>query len=245
MRPADLNWLIGLGLASFVQITMTSLSRVLVARSGRMANENSPRVARCRCSGDSVRQDTERSLQETWQWRAAVKKLLSLDFPVEGEDCLTYRRLGRDAFIRLQAGLRIDDSDPDKPKRPLFRIHQEEYGFSRNLVGLLGLWFLSLCVGIVVTGVQAASGRAPLALLVVELLFFACWVMVLAARESFVMTGAERLSESLLFAAVEEAHVDSASGSATPPQLSGPYPQCETCGSPWSGPDGLPPAVGT
>lgn len=250
MAPDRFGGFLAVGLASFVQITMTSL----YAHIGRALGNNHERDLSMHGQMPMQRwlclHNTERSFEEATSWRAALRILLSLDYEHAQDDCVTFRRLGRDAFTGLQSKLRVDASDSDKPKRPLYRIHQEEYGFSRNLVGILPLWLISLCVGVLVTGMQSWRSRSFSPLLVTELIFAACWFAVVVAGGRLVMTGAERLSESLLFAAAEEAGIPASSESDTsekgksperqPPGL---YPECKDCGQRWSGPDDVPQAA--
>lgn len=240
MEPAQLGGLVGLGLASFVQITMTSFYAHIGRAMGtgherRLTNRGEMPMQRWLCPYNK-----EHSAEETSQWRAAVKKLLRLDYDTAAPECREYRRLGRDAFVGLQSALRVDDSVTDKPARPLFRIHQEEYGFSRNLTGMLGLGLISLCVGIAVTGWQFSSGKAPFSLVVIELVFLACWALVFALRGEFVMAAAERFSESLLSAAVARTGPPSDEGPDPGRDWASPWVEsagttCAECGRRWSG----------
>ena len=250
MAPDRFGGFLAVGLASFVQVTMTSL----YAQIGRALGNNRERYLSM--TGQMPMQrwlcphNAERSFEEATSWRVALRKLLSLDYEHAQDDCVTFRRLGRDAFTGLQSKLRVSDSDSDKPKRPLYRIHQEEYGFSRNLVGMLPLWLLSLFAGVLVTGMQSWRSGSFSPLFTTELIFAACWFAVWVASDRFVMTGAERLSESLLFAAVDAAGTHAGSGSDTSKtselgkkaerQQPGPYSECKGCGQRWSGPVDVP-----
>jgi hypothetical protein len=201
------NLLVGVGLASFVQIALTSL----FAQIGRTIGSDEER--RLMQSGQMPMQrwlcphNKERSELEVAEWTDAVREVTGLDYS-KAETCNDCRRLGRDVFVALQARLRVDDSAGDKPSRPLHRIHQEEYGFARNLVGMKMMWFWSLVIGLAATTWQWAHGVSPFPLVVVEIIFVLCWLAVVGNSDYFVMNGAERLSESLLNGAVARAETD-------------------------------------
>lgn len=231
----------GVGLATFVQITMTALfahvGRVLgTLDERRMRNRGELPLQRWLCPYNS-----ERSADESNLWRAATKSLVDLDYDAAEPSCSTYRRMGRDAFVAIQQALRPSAASGDEP---LWRIQQAEYGFARNLVGMLGLWLASLAVGLITTGVQASRGAVDWSLFIVEILFFVCWAMVWAGRTMFEMNGAERLSESLMMAAVARSGVGeesvhpprNARWLRSPHRVSDAVPRtCAHCGERWSG----------
>lgn len=233
------NWFIGIGLAAFVQVTMTSM----VAHVGRSSGTLMER--RIRNSGDMPIQrwlcpyNQEHSKSQKALWQAAVKHVTGIDYETGGASCYEYGRLGRDTFVALQQALRVNDDDPDSPKRPLYRIQQEEYGFIRNLVGLRTLWGLTLTVGFLTTAYAASQAKGSWTLVVVEVLLAVCWAAIMLKKDFFEMTGAERLSESLLNAASAKLRTDLLTKPIEPNAVALPEPQaprrdCAECGARWS-----------
>ena len=90
--------------------------------------------------------------QQKVRWRSAIKQLTGLTLPAKISDSKTETDIDRiigDATRQLRYAIR------EKPEARMVTIHNEDYGFARNLLGLRWYW----------VGLTSASAVASLALL--------------------------------------------------------------------------------
>jgi hypothetical protein len=144
--------------------------------------------------------DTTCSDQQKTRWRAAIKQMTGLTLPATMTSSRTPEdvdRLIRDATKQLRYAIR------ERPEARMVAVHNEDYGFARNLLGLrwwwIGLAVLSLAVDIVLLVLGNQAMVAPLLVSGLSLLIggFAAPALPTHVRQC-----AERYAESLLAAAL-------------------------------------------
>ena len=144
--------------------------------------------------------DTTCSDQQKTRWRTAIKQLTSFTLPATMTPSRTPEdvdRLIRDATKQLRYAIR------ERPEARMVGVHNEGYGFARNLLGLrwwwIGLAALSLAVGAVLLVMGNRAMVAPLLVSGLSLLIggFAGRALPVHVRQC-----ADRYAESLLAAAL-------------------------------------------
>ena len=144
--------------------------------------------------------DTTCSDQQKARWRTAIKQLTGITLPATMTASRTPEdvdRLIRDATKQLHYAIR------ERPEARMVAVHNEDYGCSRNLLGLrwwwIGLAALSLAVGIVLLVMGKQAMVAPLLVSGISLLIggFAAQALPTHVRQC-----ADRYAESLLAAAL-------------------------------------------
>ena len=144
--------------------------------------------------------DTTCSDQQKTRWRGAIKQLTGLTLPATMTPSRTPEdvdRLIRDATKQLRYTIR------ERPEARMVGVHNEDYGFARNLLGLrwwwIGLAALSLVVGTVLLVMGNQAMVAPLLVSGLSLLIGGCAARALPIH---VRQCADRYAESLLAAAL-------------------------------------------
>jgi hypothetical protein len=85
---------------------------------------------------------------------------------------------------------------------PIVTVHNEDYGFARNLGGLRWAWFAFSVLGASACGLGLYMGRGNLLAMVVEVGFFLVSICAVFALPGYVRHCADRYAESLFAAAV-------------------------------------------
>lgn len=93
--------------------------------------------------------ESPRSKQQREQWAGAIKQLTGLD--IQKGSCEERIRTVSDALAQLRAILRGD------PAASMVQLHNEDYGFARNLAGLVPVW-----LGVSIAGFLVCAGAAIL-----------------------------------------------------------------------------------
>ncbi|MGO9109823.1 MAG: hypothetical protein ACLP9L_11375 [Thermoguttaceae bacterium] len=144
--------------------------------------------------------DTTCSDQQKTRWRSAIKHMTGLTLPATMTPSRTPEdvdRLIRDATKQLRYAIR------ERPEARMVAVHNEDYGFARNLLGLRWLWIglaaLSLVVGTVLLGI---GNRAMVAPLLVSGLSLLIGGFAARALPTHVRQCADRYAESLLATAL-------------------------------------------
>lgn len=88
--------------------------------------------------------DTAHSSQQKQQWYAAIKKLTGLDIP----SAIANQPQEEDAIIS-DAIRQLRNQIRGKPTAKMVDMHNEEYGFARNLAGLRWVLIASALLGVV------------------------------------------------------------------------------------------------
>jgi hypothetical protein len=144
--------------------------------------------------------DTTCSDQQKVRWRAAIKQFTGLSLPATMTPSRTPEDVDRvihDATKQLRYAIR------ERPEARMVAVHNEDYGFARNLLGLRWWWIGLAAVSVAVSTVLLVMGNgamvAPLLVSGLSLLiggFAAC------ALPGHVRQCADRYAESLLAAAI-------------------------------------------
>lgn len=196
---AELPWYQSLGLAvlmeSLLALLAGHLSRALgVAAERRLFPEGLP-------THEWLSSVGPRSGQQREQWRMALLTLTGLDI-YAGNDADEERRVIQDAVVQARGRLR------GRAEAAMVQTHNEEYGFSRNLLGLVPVWFTASAVGVVATGLPLLKGGGSWLAFGTEAVLLAGCVSYAAVGGAYVRWTAERYAESLLSAVVVVAKKD-------------------------------------
>lgn len=145
--------------------------------------------------------DTTHSPALKARWRGAIRTLTGLTIPAtlkepgDAAEAAFDRTVGS-AIVQLRHRLR------GEPAARMVEIHLVDYGFYRNLAGLVPCWVGLAAGGLVaVAGAFPAGGR-PFIALGLETLFLIVALVARAVLPGQVKHAAERYAESLLAAAV-------------------------------------------
>lgn len=193
-------WYIAVGSTVVVEALLAFLLGHLARARGKAAEESlwrawgGPPTTRWLRPGDSTCSDQQKS-----KWRGAIKRITGLTIPASATPERTDADLDRvisDATRQLRYALR------ECAEGAMVRIHNEEYGFVRNLLGLRWHWLVAAglsaigCVALLLGGERAWVGLAVAGGSAV--------VAFLVGRElpRYVRRCADRYAESLLAAAV-------------------------------------------
>lgn len=136
-----------------------------------------------------------RSSQQRDRWWDQVKTTTGLDIssataPPEEAAVI------RDAVMQLRGRLRGGASTE------MLSVHNEEYGFARNLLGLTPVWIATSAFGASVAGVMVVRGGGGVLLLGVELTLMFAGILYAVSGPAYVRYSAERYAESF-FAALD------------------------------------------
>lgn len=134
-----------------------------------------------------------RSQQQREQWRVALLSLTRLDIYV-ANDPDEERKVIHDAVVQARGRLR------GQPEAAMVQTHNEEYGFSRNLLGLVPVWFTASGVSAIATGLPLLHGGGSWLVFCTEAVLMAACVSYAAVGGAYVRWTAERYAESLLSA---------------------------------------------
>lgn len=143
--------------------------------------------------------DNTCSDQQKTKWRGAIKRLTGLSLPASipaGGSQDDVDRLNADAVRQLRYAVR------GKPEGALLGIHNEDYGFARNLCGVRW-WWVALCVLCVVgCGLAFAFGMRPYLGLAVASAFTVASFVIARGLPDYVKRCADRYAESLFATAI-------------------------------------------
>jgi len=186
---AELLWYQGLGLAVLIESLLALLAGHLARALGaaaelRLFPDGLPTHLWLSSAG-------QRSEQQREQWRAALLSLTGLDI-YAGNNVEEERRVINDAVIQARGRLR------ERPEASMVQIHNEEYGFARNLFGLIPIWFVASAIGVVGTGLSLAYARGSWLAFGTEVVLLTACVSYAYVGKTYVRWAAERYAESLL-----------------------------------------------
>ncbi len=137
--------------------------------------------------------------QQKSKWRGAIKRLtgLSLQASVpQGGSQDDVDRLIADATRQLRYAIR------GKPEAAILAIHNEDYGFARNLCGVRWWWVALSLVCLTGCGVAFAIGLRPYLGLGVAGAFTVASIFVARELPDYVKRCADRYAESLFASAI-------------------------------------------
>lgn len=129
--------------------------------------------------------ESPKSQQQVTQWRNALSKLTGLDLNVD--DVGEQRKVIRDASAQARKRLR------DHPNAARTQEFNEDYGFIRNMAGLVPVWIV-----VALAGATACAWVHAWFLVAVELAFAIAGFSYLFIRARLVRWSAERYAESFL-----------------------------------------------
>lgn len=138
------------------------------------------------------------SKQQKEIWYDRIKIVSGLDIPTAaatGE--VELNRVINDAVRSIRDRIR------NSPVARMVSIHNEDYGFARNLAGLRPLWLPGSTASAIVTWAAFAIGETSLAWPVIATAAFGIALIALAVLPRFVRDRGERYAESL-FGALEQ-----------------------------------------
>lgn len=130
-------------------------------------------------------QNSPKSQQQVKQWQDALSKLTGLDLTAGDAD--ERSKVIRDATAQARKRLR------DNPNSTRTQEYNEDYGFIRNMAGLVSVWIV-----VSLAGAAACAFVQAWFLVAVELAFTLAGLLYLAVRRSLVRWSAERYAESFL-----------------------------------------------
>lgn len=142
---------------------------------------------------------TESSEEVRVRWRAAIKELTGMRLPASRSDEKMPGEIDQligDAVRQLRYVLR------DRPEARILTVHNEDYGFARNLLGLAPFWMLSAGAAVVLCGVLFCLGYEPWAGMTVAVVALLLTGFVWWELPRYVRWCADRYAESLLSIAV-------------------------------------------
>lgn len=191
------TWYMGLGIGTGIGAVLgIALSHLARATGAKLEDELKRRwdglpTVRWLRPDDLSRSDEQKEI-----WRKAIKKLTGLEVPATDEDRLYGDRLRDDAVRQLRYKLR------ESPKAKMVSIHNEEYGFARNIAGLRWVCFTTAVIGTVASIIGFFFGYRPIVSIVISVLEACGAVGLCLGFEHYVQHAANRYAESLFAAAV-------------------------------------------
>lgn len=139
------------------------------------------------------------SNQQKVKWRSAIKRITGLSLPASMPDGVSQDHFDRqiaDTTRQLRYSLR------SQPEAVILAIHNEDYGFARNLYGVRWFWFM-LCVACLVgSGVAFGLGLRPYMGTVVALSSVIVSLLIACELPDYVRRCADRYAESLFATAI-------------------------------------------
>jgi hypothetical protein len=149
-------------------------------------------------------QESPRSAQQRKQWSRAVLALTGLD--VERGDADERHKIIGDAVGQLRVQVRYQEVGG------LLQTQVEDYGFGRNLAGLVPIWGTATAVGLFLCLYGAIHLGTSWLAVGVEAVFLAACLLYWLRREPYVRWLADRYAETLLNTAVVLARAGGSEG---------------------------------
>jgi hypothetical protein len=143
--------------------------------------------------------DNTCSEQQKVKWRGAIKRLTGLSLPASvppGGSQDDVDRLNADATRQLRYALR------GKPEAAMLAIHNEDYGFARNLCGVRWWWVALSLLCLIGCGVAFAFGMRPYLGLAIAGAFSVASTFIARELPDYVKRCADRYAESLFATAI-------------------------------------------
>lgn len=195
-----LEWPAVVGLGVTVEVLLAFLLGQLARATGKRLEESlwnqwgGPPTTRWLRPWDNTCSETQKV-----KWRSAIKQLTSLSIPAAVTESRTEPDIDRiigDATRQLRYTLR------DNPSAGLVSIHNEEYGFARNLLGLRWLWLGLGLVSAATSAVVLLLQGTGIVALIVSVVLLVLAILVIRELPTYVRRCADRYAESLLAAAI-------------------------------------------
>ena len=137
--------------------------------------------------------------QQKQKWRGAIKRLtgmtLPASVPLNGNEEEADRAIS-DVMRQLRYGLR------GKPEAAMIAIHNEDYGFARNLCGVRCHWVLLSFASVTACGVAFAFGMRPFLGIAISGGFVIASLFIALELPHHVKRCADRYAESLFATAI-------------------------------------------
>jgi hypothetical protein len=137
--------------------------------------------------------------QQKSKWRGAIKRLTGLSLPAsvsQGVNQENVDRLNADATRQLRYGLR------GRREAAILAIHNEDYGFARNLCAVRWYWVALCLASLVACGMAFAFGVRPYLGLAIAGAFSVVSILIARDLPDYVKRCADRYAESLFATAV-------------------------------------------
>jgi len=178
---------LGVGLSHLARIPGTTFGEKLATQWGGQPTHRWLRP------GDVAHSEAQKS-----RWRGAIRTLTGLTVPATAgtKTAEEIDKLIDDAVRQLRNRLR------EEPAARMVTVHNEDYGFARNLGGLRWAWVAFSVLGAGACGLGLYLGRGHLLAMVVEVGFALISGCVLFALPEYVRHCADRYAESLFAAAI-------------------------------------------
>ncbi len=154
--------------------------------------------------------DATKSEQQRRQWYDAIRRLTGFD--IEASALTSAEECDR---VIADATRRARDLVRERPEAKLVAIHNEDYGFVRNLQGLMPLWLASCAIGAIACLIQAIWLEASWVGVAIELVLLGAALLLRQALPGYVEHASNRYAESLLAAMVAIAEREEATAPAT------------------------------
>lgn len=194
----SLEWYSSLGVGSLVQIFLM----VIAAHLGRAMGHRVELKLIEKQGGLPTHRwlrpdDTTKSRQQKQQWYDSIKEMTGFDIPASAvHNPHEVDKLIDDAISQLRHRIRYAGG------ADLVRIHNEEYGFVRNLSGLWPIWLLASVLGTIVCVLSWLWADASLVGVFIEII---CILLACALRSvlpGYLDRAAERYAESFFASTV-------------------------------------------
>ena len=159
--------------------------------------------------------DDAHSVAQKSRWRGAVRTLTGMTVPATAgiKTPEETDKVIDDAVRQLRNRLR------EEPAARMVRVHNEDYGFARNLGGLRWAWFAFSVLGAGACGLGLYMGRGHLLALVVQVGFALLSGCAVFALPGYLRHCADRYAESLFAAAITVADgLEKQQAAAKPPK---------------------------
>ncbi len=137
--------------------------------------------------------------QQKSKWRAAIKRATGLTLPAsipDGGDRIGVDRVNTDAVRQLRYFLR------GKSEAAMVAIHNEDYGFARNLCGVRWHWVVICLACFVVAATAFAFGLRPFVGLAIAGVCSITAFLIARELPVYVRRSADRYAESLFAACI-------------------------------------------
>lgn len=178
--------ILGVGLSHLARIPGTVFGEKLAKR---WSGQPTHRWLR---PGDVTHSEAQKS-----RWRGAIRTLTGLTIPATAtKTAEEIDKLIDDAVRQLRNRLR------EEPAARMVTVHNEDYGFARNLGGLRWAWLAFSVLGVGACGLGLYMGRGHLLAMVVEVGFALLSGYVAFTLPGYVRHCADRYAESLFAAAI-------------------------------------------